>query len=380
MEKSYKIRIYPNERQRILIHKTFGCCRYVYNYYLNKRDQVYETEKRTYSFKECSKDLTKLKQEKEWLKEPDKHALQNTLKNLDKAYVDFFNNKRNHPRYKSKNGIHRYSYKTQNGDYDRKSQLIMVKEHHIKLPKLGWVRFRDKQIPMGQIINAIVSQEPNGEYYVSIYCKNIPDYETKKTGRNIGIDLGTSDFCIFSDGTKITNPKYYKQYEEKITKLHRELDRKTVGSANWEKARIKLAKAYNKISCKKKDYLQKLTTEIVKNNDVICIETLDVSKMINKADAETNKIKAIKRKAIVELSMFSFAKQLTYKTLWHNKKLIKVDQFYPSSQLCHVCGHRNSKVKDLEIRYWVCPKCKTKHDRDINAAINILNEGLKQVV
>ena len=390
MEKAYKYRIYPNKKQKELIQKTFGCVRYVYNHFLYEQMELYSNEKKHLSNTEMSRELTKLKSENDWLKESDKCALQNTLRDLDSAYKNYFREMKksgyiryskdklehfsrinhkptlydscNHPKFKRKK-THMFSYRT---TYTNNN--IEYSYNHIKLPKLGWVKTRDKQTPQGKILNATISQEPSGKYYVSICCTEVEIKPFPKTNRQIGLDLGLKDFCITSDAEKYANPKYLKKSLDKLVRLQRELSRKTKGGSNWEKTRIKVARQHEKIANQRRDYLNKLSTELVKTYDLIAIEDLKVSNMV-----KNHKLAM----AINDVSWYEFTRQLEYKADWYGKAIKKVDTFYPSSQLCHICGHKNSDVKDLSMRTWICPKCKTEHDRDVNAAINILNVALQ---
>ena len=363
MEKAFKYRIYPNKTQKELIQKTFGCVRYVYNYFLDLKQTVYRENKETISFNQMSKLLTQLKKENEWLKEPDKDALQKSLKNLDMAYKKFFKEHTGYPKFKSKkNRYQSYRASCTNNN-------IRFEEKHIKLPKLGYVKVRDKQIPSGRILNATISQEPNGHYYCSICCTDVEVTQYPKTGKNIGVDLGIVDFAIFSDGSKIENQRFYEKSERKLVKLQKSLSRKTIGGNNWNKARIKVANLQKHISNQRNDFLHKLTTDLVRNYDVIAIEDLDVKTMKETANS-------VRNKRIGDVSFSEFRKQLTYKTSWYGKDLVVVDRYYPSSQICHVCNHRDGK-KSEDIRSWNCPHCGSQLDRDINAAINILNEGLR---
>lgn len=367
MVKSYKYRAYPNKQQEELIQKTFKCCRFVYNYYLDKRIELYRNNNSSMRYYDCCKDLTNLKKDFEWLKEPDKCSLQNTLKDLDFAYEMFFNKYNGYPRHK-KDNEHYNSYRT-NFTHNN----IRYENNKIKLPKLGWVKVKNNQIPEGRILNATITQVPSGKYFITLCCTNVEISPLERTNKCVGIDLGIKDFIITSDGVKYENPKYLKQSLDKLAKLQISMSRKVKGSNNWEKARIKLSKQYEKVSNQRRDYLNKVSTELIKKYDIIIIEDLDISNMILQNEYSSM------RRSIGDVSWGIFISQLEYKADYYQKQIIKVDRYFASSQICNCCGEKYNGVKNLSVRKWICPNCHTELDRDINAAKNILREGLKQI-
>lgn len=367
MEISYKFRLYPNKRQEDLILRTFGCCRFVFNYYLFQRIESYKKTGKSPTRFMQDKDLTTLKRQEDtiWLKEVDKCALQNTLKRLDSAYQHFFRRVKEgkapgFPHFKSKKQK-KQSYQT-NG-------TIKVLEDTIQLPKLGGVKCRVSRAIKGRILSATVSRTASGKYYVTICCR-LEDGLQKlpSTGAVVGLDLGIKSFCVSSDGMEYANHRSLQQSEKKLARLQRKLSRKTKDSKNWNKNRIQIARLHEHIANQRRDMQQKLSTEIVRQNDIICIENLTIKNMVR-----NHKL----AKSISDAGWGEFCRQLTYKAAWYGKQLVVIDRFYPSSQTCSVCGAQWSGTKDLKVRHWICPVCGVSLDRDVNAAINIMHEGMR---
>ena len=359
IHKVYKFRLYPNNEQIKLLNKHFGCSRFVYNHFLNERKEQYQKDKKSDNYYKQAKTLTDLKkkEEFEWLKEVNSQTIQFALRSLDTAYVNFYRGTAQFPKFKSRKYKNTFTI----------PQFGSVKDGKIFIPKFkdGIKVKLDKRGIKGKIGKMNITKTPTGKYYVSIFTEQTIE-QLPKTNKQVGIDLGLKDFVITSDGIKFKNNRYTKKYAKKLKKAQQHLSRKQKGSNGFEKQKLKVAKIHEKIASCRLDTLHKVSYQLVKENDLIVVEDLNVKGMIKNTKLS---------KHISDVSWGNFVNLLNYKCDWYGKELVKINRFYPSSKTCSSCGWINQNLK-LSDREWTC-KCGEKHDRDLNASKNILKEGLK---
>lgn len=361
--RGYKYRAYPNRKQKEFFEQTFGCCRFVYNYYMEKRQRLHGEWHDTLSYNEMSKDLSSvLKREYIWLKDADSIALQQSLRHLDRAYDNFFKKRTGYPKFRSKR--YKQSYRTMNINGS-----VSIDESSITLPKAGRVKIVNTREFNGRIISATVSRTASGRYYISLQVEE--NYEIlHNAGGKIGLDAGLKILYTTSDSDIYPNPKTLALHEKRIRRLQRSLSRKRKGSKNSEKARLKLAREHEKISDIRNDIQHKITHKLASENQVVCVEDLNVRGMMKDHRLA---------KSISDASWSELCRKLEYKVKDHGGILIKVPRTYASSQICSCCGRKDPMIKDLSIRRWTCPSCGANHDRDVNAAKNILKKGLEML-
>ena len=362
-QKAYKFHLYPNLEQRIFFEKTFGCSRFIWNQMLADRIAHYEE-----TGESLRNTPAQYKSQFPWLKEVDSLALANVQLNLNKAYKSFFQSKFGFPNFKSKKTAQSYKTNNQKG-------TIALLDGKVKLPKVGWVKVKAHRQVKGLIKSATISKTATGKYFISILCEEeiVP---LPKTDSNLGIDLGLENFAILSTGEKIGNPRFLVSLSKKLAKEQKILSRrgllakkkgvKLSESSNYQKQKLKVARLHEKIVHQRKDFLNKLSTNLIKNHDVICIEDLASRNLMKNHHLA---------RAISDASWTEFVRQLRYKADWYGKKIVTINRWFPSSQLCSSCGVSSGK-KPLSVREWTCESCGTHHDRDINASLNILKEGL----
>ena len=355
--RTYKFRLKPNSEQKILLAKHFGCARFVFNHFLAERQEEYKNEGRSSNYYTQQARLAELKKgEYEWLKEVNSQTLQVALRNMDTAYQNFFKKKSGFPNFKSKKSKNTFSV----------PQNCSVDEYKIYIPKFreGIAYFKDRKVK-GVVKSMTLSLTPSGKYFVSILTEQ--QYEPiAKTGKVVGIDLGLKDFVITSDGEKYKNKRFLTKYQNKLAIAQKHLSRKQKGSNNFEKQRVKVARLYEKVSNTRKDYLHKVSLDLVRNYDIVCLEDLNVKGMMKNHRLA---------RQISDVAWGEFVGMLTYKADLNDKEIVKIDRFYPSSKTCHNRGYVKKDLK-LSDRKWVCPECGANLDRDVNAAMNILSAGL----
>lgn len=359
VHKSYKFKLSPNADQKVLLAKHFGACRFVYNHYLNQRQNSYLEDEKYINYYDNAANLTQLKQNSNfiWLKEINSQSLQTSLRNLDVAYNNFFNKRAKFPKFKSKNSKQSFTI----------PQHFHIENNELCIPKFKQgIKISQHREIEGKILFATITKTTTQDYYVSLTCE-VEQKQFAKTGSIVGIDTGIKDLAILSDGTVYGNIRTLKLNLKKLKHNQRQLSRKVKDSNSYKKQKTKLAKIYERVTNIRKDYLHKVTTEIIKNHDVICIEDLAVKNMM-----KNHKL----AQAFSDVALGTFYTMLEYKAAWHDKTIVKINRFFPSSKTCNSCNYIKQDLT-LKDRKWTCSNCQTTHDRDLNAAINIKKQGLK---
>ena len=360
IHRTYRFRLYPNEAQTELLAKHFGCARFVYNYFLNQRIEQYKLTGKSDNFYTQAKTLAEMKKQEEtaWLKEVNAQSLQYAVRCLEAAYTNFFKKRTKFPNFKSKRSKSSFTV----------PQFVSIANGRLFFPKFReGIKCRVHRKVVGKIGKVTISKTPTGKYFV--YISTEEEYITpiEKSGKSVGVDFGLKSLVVTSEGETFENNRYTRRYEQKLATVQKHLSRKKKGSRGYENQRLKVARIYEKISNCRADYLHKCSISLVSRYDVICVEDLNVKGMVRNHRLA---------KSISDASWGAFIALLAYKAEWNDKRVIKIDRFYPSSQTCSVCGYIHKQTKDLSVREWKCPACHARHDRDINAAINILRAGL----
>ena len=361
IQKTYKFRLYPNKEQEKMLANYFGSVRFVYNHFLAKRKEQYEQTRKSSNYYEQAKELTAMKKTEafSWLKEINSQTLQHALRHLETAYVNFFKGRTRFPRFHSK----------KHGGSFAVPQHFKVEGNRIFIPKFkGGIRFAKSQDVLGELRNMTVSVTPGGKYYVCIMA-HVQVGDLEKTNLSVGIDLGLKDFVITSNGDRYSSNKFIKKYSKKLATMQKHLSRKKKGSGSWNRQRIKVARLQEKITSCRNDKLHKISVDLIRRYDVVCCEDLNVKGMVKNHNLA---------KAVSDASWGTFVTMLEYKAKWYGKELVKIGRFYPSSKTCHHCGHVKEDLS-LADRYYTCPNCGELIDRDLNAAKNILDEGLRNI-